>query len=159
MGPELGNGQPQVKLFAKNMKQSADLSHAELENIELRIYQKDGLHYDRVNTALATFTTDNHKLYAPGDAHITLNVPVEGDPAHELTSITTSGINFDSTTGQAVTDKHVSFTSEWRRRLRGGGLRSRAASARSERQRDGQPARSGREQQADADSDRASLLG
>src|ERR1700684_1653504 len=75
-----GNGQPQVKLFAKNIKQSADLSHAELEDLELRIYQKDGMHYDRVTTATATFTTDNHKLYAPGDAHITLSVPVDGDP-------------------------------------------------------------------------------
>jgi lipopolysaccharide export system protein LptA len=106
------NGQPQVKLFAKSMKQSADLARAELEDLELRIYQKDGLHYDRVKTATATFTTDEHKLYAPGDAQITLDVPVTGEPAHQLTSITTAGINFDSTTGQAVTDKHVSFTFE-----------------------------------------------
>ena len=106
------NGQPQVKLFAKNMTQSSDLSHAQLEQIELRIYQKDGLHYDRVKTATATFTTNDHKLYAPGDAEITLDVPVTGDPPHPLTSITTAGINFDSTTGQAVTDKHVSFTFE-----------------------------------------------
>jgi lipopolysaccharide export system protein LptA len=107
-----GNGQPQVKLFAKSMIQSTDLSHAELQDIELRIYQKDGLHYDRVKTATATFTTDAHKLYAPGDAQITLDVPVTGDPPHHLTSITTAGINFDSTTGQAVTDKHVAFTFE-----------------------------------------------
>ena len=57
-------------------------------------------------------TTTDHKLYSPGDAQITLDVPVAGDPPHPLTSITTSGINFDSESGQAVTDKHVAFTFE-----------------------------------------------
>jgi hypothetical protein len=37
-----GNGQPQVKLFAKSFKQSADSEKAELQDLELRIYQKDG---------------------------------------------------------------------------------------------------------------------
>src|SRR5580700_8067969 len=63
-------------------------------------------------TAYATMTTGDHKLYAPGDVQITLDVPVAGDPPHPLTSITTSGINFDSESGQAVTDRHVSFTFE-----------------------------------------------
>jgi LPS export ABC transporter protein LptC len=109
---ESANGQPAVKLFAKNYKQSADSTKAELEQIELRIYQKDGEHYDRVRSASAVFTTDNNKLYSPGDAEITLDIPVKGDPPHQLTSITASGINFDSKSGQAVTDKHVSFTFE-----------------------------------------------
>ena len=104
------NGLPAVKLFAKNMKQSADSSRAELEQIELRIYEKDGLHYDRVKSAAAQFTTNDNKLYSPGDAEITLGVPVQGDPPHQLTSITTAGINFDSKSGLANTDKHVSFT-------------------------------------------------
>src|SRR5579863_5246487 len=106
------NGMPAVKISAKNMKQSADATRAELDQIELRIYAKDGLHYDRVKSAYAQLTTSDHKLYSPGDAQITLDVPVDGDPPHPLTSITTSGINFDSESGQAVTDKHVSFTFE-----------------------------------------------
>ncbi len=107
-----GNGQPQVKLFAKDFKQSADSEKAELRDLELRIYQKDGLHYDRVKSAAAQFTTSDNKLYSPGDAEITLSVPVAGAPPHPLTSITTSGINFDSKSGLAVTDQHVSFTFE-----------------------------------------------
>jgi lipopolysaccharide export system protein LptA len=103
------NGLFNVRLIAKHQKTSADGSRAELEDIQLLIYQKNGLHYDRVKTHYAEFTTSDHKLYAPGDAEITLDVPAKGDPAHQLTSITTSGINFDSNTGQAVTDKHVSF--------------------------------------------------
>jgi lipopolysaccharide export system protein LptA len=106
------DGHPAVKITARSMKQSADGSRAELERIELRIYTKDGQHYDRVKSAYAQLTTTDHKLYSPGDAEITLEVPVQGDPPHPLTSITASGINFDSESGQAVTDKHVSFTFE-----------------------------------------------
>jgi lipopolysaccharide export system protein LptA len=107
-----GNGQPQVKLFAKDFKQSVDSERAELRDIELRIYQKDGLHYDRVKSSAAQFTTGDNKLYSPGVAEITLDVPLEGAPPHQLTSITASGINFDSKSGLAVTDQHVSFTFE-----------------------------------------------
>ncbi len=107
-----GNGQPQVKLFARDFKQSADSAQAQLRDLELRIYQKDGLHYDRVKSAAAQFTTSDNKLYSPGEAEITLDVPVQGAAPHQLTSITTSGINFDSKSGLAVTDQHVSFTFE-----------------------------------------------
>jgi len=106
------NGMPAAKITAKGEKLSADGARAELDQIELRIYAKDGQHYDRVKSAYATLTTSDHKLYSPGDAQITLDVPVNGDPPHQLTSITTSGINFDSLSGQAVTDRHVSFTFE-----------------------------------------------
>ncbi len=104
------NGQPAVKGFAKNMKQSADGSRLEYYDLELRFYQKDGQHYDRVKSAYAQLSTDSHKLYSPGDAQITLDVPVAGTPAHQLTSITTAAINFDSISGQAMSDRHVSFT-------------------------------------------------
>ncbi len=106
------NGRPAVKVRAKNYKQSADSARAELDQIELQIYAKDHLHYDRVKSAYAQLTTANHKFYSPGDVEITLDVPVDGDAPHRLTSITTSAINFDSESGQAVTDRHVSFTFE-----------------------------------------------
>lgn len=106
------NGLPAVKGFAKNMKQSADGSRLEYFDLELRIYQKDGQHYDRVKSGYAQLTTSDHKLYSPNEAQITLDVPVNGTPPHQLTSITTSAINFDSISGQAVTDRHVAFTFE-----------------------------------------------
>jgi len=102
------DGKPAVKIFAKNSRQS-DNNRTELEQVELRIYMKDGQHYDRVRTPQAEFATGDNRLYAPGEAEITLGVPAEGDPAKPLTSVTAAGINFDSQSGQAVTDKHVSF--------------------------------------------------
>ena len=106
------NGLPAVKGFAKNMKQSADGGRLEYYQLELRIYQKDGMHYDRVKSDYAQLTTTDHKLYSPGDAEITLDVPVTGTAPHQLTSITTAAIYFDSLSGQAVTDRHVSFRFE-----------------------------------------------
>ena len=106
------NGKPRVRLKAANYKLAADSEHSELTDVELDIFAKDGKHYDRVKTGSATLTTSSHKLYAPGDVQITLQVPSEGDPPHQLTSITTSGINFDNDSGQAVTDRHVTFTFE-----------------------------------------------
>ena len=104
------NGKPAVKIIAKNYRQTADGGRAELQNVELQLYMKDGAHYDRVRSPFAQLTTADHKLYSPGDAEITLQVPTHGDPPRALTSITASGINFDSDSGQAVTDKHVKFT-------------------------------------------------
>ncbi len=55
---------------------------------------------------------DTRQLYAPDEAEITLDVPVQGEPKHALTSIKAAGINFDSDSGNAVTDKHVAFVFE-----------------------------------------------
>ncbi len=106
------DGKPRVHITAKHYKQSADEDHAELRGIELRIYMKDGQHFDRIRTDVATFSTKEKKLYAPDEAEITLDVPAQGQPAHQLTSIKAAGVNFDSETGHAVTDKHVTFTFE-----------------------------------------------
>jgi lipopolysaccharide export system protein LptA len=106
------NGKPRVHMTAKHYKQSADEDHAELKGIELRIYMKDGKHFDRVRTDSAQFSTKEKKLYAPGEAEITLDVPADGSAPHQLTSVRAAGVNFNSETGRAVTDKHVAFTFE-----------------------------------------------
>ena len=103
------DGKPAVKIFAKNSKQT-DNNRTELQDVELRIYMKDAKHFDRIRTPLAEFATGDNKLYAPGEAEITLGVPSEGEPDRTLTSITAAGINFDSQSGQAITDKHVQFS-------------------------------------------------
>jgi lipopolysaccharide export system protein LptA len=109
---QTSNGKPAVKVTAREMHQTADSKKSQLKDIELRIYKPDGKTYDRVRSGYADFYLDDHKLYAPGEAEITLEVPVEGEPKHPLTSIKAAGINFDSDTGKAVTDKHVAFRFE-----------------------------------------------
>jgi lipopolysaccharide export system protein LptA len=106
------NGKPTIGISADDESVSADSKTARLKGVELQIYQKNGKAYDRVRSDYAEFSADANKLYAPGEAEITLDVPVEGDPKHTLTSIKAAGINFDSQSGKAVTDKHVAFTFE-----------------------------------------------
>src|SRR3978361_1645982 len=102
------NGHPAVKVYAKDSVQ-LDNNRTKLTEVELQIYNKDGSKYDRVKSPEADFSVGDNKLYAPGEAEITLDVPAKGDPAHSLTSIKAAGIAFDSQSGEAVTDKPVSF--------------------------------------------------
>jgi len=106
------NGKPTVGISADDYSLSTDTKTARLKGVELQIYQKNGKAYDRVRSDYAEFASNDNKLYAPGEAEITLDVPVQGDPKHTLTSIKAAGINFDSQSGKAVTDKHVAFTFE-----------------------------------------------
>ncbi len=106
------DGHPAVKLTAKQYALAADTKTAQLEGIELRIYQKNGKFYDRVRSDHAQFFNEDKKLYAPGEAEITLDVPVAGEPSHILTSIKAAGINYNSDSGKASTDQHVTFTFE-----------------------------------------------
>jgi lipopolysaccharide export system protein LptA len=103
------NGKTHVKVKAMDETVSADQNRVSLKTVELQIFQKDDKKYDRVTCPEAVYTDADKKLYAPGEAEITLDVPAQGDPPHPLTSIKAAGINFNSQSGQAVTDKHVSF--------------------------------------------------
>lgn len=104
------NGKPVIGMSADDYSLSSNGKTARLKGVELRIYQKNGNAYDRVRSDYAEFSADDNKLYAPDEAEITLDVPMQGDPKHTLTSIKAAGINFDSQSGKAVTDKHVAFT-------------------------------------------------
>ena len=106
------NGHPAIEIKAEDYKLTADGKIAHLIGIELRIFQKDGKSYDSVRTDKADFAIDDKKLYAPGEAEVTLEVPVDGKPKHTLTSIKAAGINYDQGNGTAVTDQHVAFTFE-----------------------------------------------
>jgi lipopolysaccharide export system protein LptA len=108
-GESTPNGKPSIEVHAKRQTVSQDSNRIQLQEVELQIFQKDGQKYDRVRCPEAEMTVSDKKLYAPGEAEITLDVPVKGDASHPLTSIKAAGINFDSVSGHAVTDKHVSF--------------------------------------------------
>ena len=105
------NGKPAVHVSAKSSRLT-DNNMMELQEVELKIYMKDGKHYDRVRSPQAQFSTAEARLYAPCEAEITLGVPVDGEPIKSLTSIKAAGINFDSRNGKALTDKPVAFTFE-----------------------------------------------
>ena len=101
-----------VQVKAKTSRQIRDTPEFELTGLELRLNQKDRKHYDLIKSSAAHFNRAEGRMFSEGEVEITLDIPVEGAPTHKLTSIKTSGVNFDSKTGKAVTDRPAEFEFE-----------------------------------------------
>jgi lipopolysaccharide export system protein LptA len=106
------DGRPVCRVTAKGFRQVKDSNQIELEQVELRIYSTHADTYDLVHSAHAVFHQSDKRLYSDGDVVITLAIPNEGEPKHTLVSIHSSGVTFDSGTGQATTDRPTNFTFE-----------------------------------------------
>ena len=106
------DGKPVVQISAKSSRFLKDQGKLELDSVELKLYQKGGEHYDLVKSPKAVFSQTEGKMFSDGEVEITLDVPVKGNPPHQLTSIKSTGITFDSKTGKAENDKPASFTFE-----------------------------------------------
>src|SRR2546423_2175992 len=101
-------GRIRYEIGAESMQQARD-SRVDLKNVEMKLYAKDGKTYNLVKSAAASFDPTARSLFSEGDTEITIGVPVEGQPAKQLTVIKTSGVSFDSTTGRADSDKPSTF--------------------------------------------------
>lgn len=100
---------PRVEVRAARMRQIDRPAELELEGVELRIFDRDGLKYDYVKSAFARFDTRNGDLYSDAEVEITLGVPVGGPPPNDPVIIQASGVHFDTSSGKAVTDRPASF--------------------------------------------------
>lgn len=100
---------PRVEVRAARMRQIDRPAELELEGVELRIFDRDGLKYDFVKSAFARFDTRNGDLYSDAEVEITLGVPVGGPPPNDPVIIQASGVHFDTSSGKAVTDRPASF--------------------------------------------------
>jgi lipopolysaccharide export system protein LptA len=98
------------RLTAKSFQEITNPARLLLDQVEVRVLDKDGLSFDRIKTASAVF--DNHAgtLLADGDVEI-----VTGEPAGQAATgrrkvrIQTSGLTFDTKTQRADTDRHATF--------------------------------------------------
>jgi lipopolysaccharide export system protein LptA len=106
------DGKPAVQIKAKGSRFLKDAGKLELDGVELKLFQKDGKHYDLIKSPKAVFSQAEGKMASEGEVEITLTVPVEGTSPHQLTSIKTSAINFDSKSGRSETNAPASFTFE-----------------------------------------------
>lgn len=104
------HGRQVVRVTADSSRQLQDSGAVELTNLQLNLYLPDGQHYDRIKSPKADFSQTDLKLVSNNEVEITLSVPIEGQPATQLTSIKTSGITFESKTGRASTDRATTFT-------------------------------------------------
>ncbi len=96
------HGRQVVRVTADSSRQLQDSGAVELTNLQLNLYLPDGQHYDRIKSPKADFSQTDLKLVSNNEVEITLSVPIEGQPATQLTSIKTSGITFESKTGKRL---------------------------------------------------------
>jgi lipopolysaccharide export system protein LptA len=106
------DGKTNFSIKARKYRQIRDTPNYELEDLELKLVQRDQQHYDLIKSAKASFNSDEGRMFSDGAVEITLDIPMQGKPTHQLTSVRTSGVTFDSKVGRANTDRHVEFTVE-----------------------------------------------
>jgi lipopolysaccharide export system protein LptA len=106
------SGKTNYSVKAKKYRQIRDTPNYELEGLELHLAEKDQQHYDLIKSAKAEFNQAEGRMFSDGEVEITLDVPLEGKPPHQLTTIKSSGVTFDSKTGKASTSRPAEFTFE-----------------------------------------------
>jgi lipopolysaccharide export system protein LptA len=102
-------GQSSVEIRADSFQQIKDPPRFELEGVELRIFDKHNTKFDLVKSAHATFNPGDATLYSDGAVEITMNEPLDNQPAGRLVNIQSSGVTFNSRTATATTERPTKF--------------------------------------------------
>ncbi len=97
---------------AGSHRQLKDSSRVDMRDVTLKLYSKDCKSYNLIKTAEASFFANENRFYSEGQVQITLEVPIQGEPKHELVSIKTAGVTLDTNSGHADTDQWAVFTFE-----------------------------------------------
>lgn len=97
-------------IAADDFRQVKDSSRVDLKDVSLKLFKPCGETFNLVQSAAASFYSDQHRLYSDGDVSITLNEPDDGLAKPDLVSIHSSGVAFDSNSGHADTDRLSTFT-------------------------------------------------
>lgn len=105
-------GKPIVEVKARRFEQKQDPPETQLEQVELRLYDKDAGRFNEVKCAKAIFRDSDKRLYSEGDVEIRMRIPAEGPVRGRLVAIQSSGVSFDTNTGKASTERPASFTFE-----------------------------------------------
>ncbi|MCX6624507.1 MAG: LPS export ABC transporter periplasmic protein LptC, partial [Acidobacteria bacterium] len=102
-------GKPIVEVHARGFQQTQDPPETQLDQVELRLFDKTAVRYDEVKCAKATFVESQKRLYSEGNVEIRMGIPAEGAMKGRLVSIQSSGVTFQSDTGKASTDRPSTF--------------------------------------------------
>jgi lipopolysaccharide export system protein LptA len=102
------DNRPAVELRARNFQQVGEKT--ELEGVELKLYQADGVHFDRVTSKAAVFDTTAGTLYSDGEVEITMGMAEPGAKPGRIVNIRSSGVTYDNKTGKVATDRLATFS-------------------------------------------------
>jgi lipopolysaccharide export system protein LptA len=101
-----------AEISAKDMTEVKDSSRVDLRGVTLKLPSRKGDTYNLVKSAAAEYYRSDHRLYSPGDVEITLAIPFQGKPRHQLVTIHSSAVGFNSESGHAQTEQPSTFTFE-----------------------------------------------
>lgn len=102
-------GNASVEIRASSFRQVKNPSRFDLEDVELRIFDKRSAKFDLVKSAKATFNPGDGNLYSEGAVDITMNMPADDKPAGRLVNIQSSQVTFNSRTAVATTEAPARF--------------------------------------------------
>jgi lipopolysaccharide export system protein LptA len=105
---------PIVRVEAKSFQGAHQPSTFELQDVRLRLYDKDAGTYTYVRSGQALFNEASGVLKSDGPVSIIMNVPSDknADNAAEVARqvrVATSGVTYETKTGRARTDQPASF--------------------------------------------------
>jgi lipopolysaccharide export system protein LptA len=106
------NNHLRVEIHAEGVREQKDSSRVDLDRVRIKTHNKNGLTYDLVECAAASFFKSENRLYSDGEVHITLDIPEQGQPKHQLVTVKSSGVTFDTTSQHVDTDRAAEFTFE-----------------------------------------------
>ncbi|MGP8246430.1 MAG: LPS export ABC transporter periplasmic protein LptC, partial [Bryobacteraceae bacterium] len=101
-----------AEITAKDMTEVRDSSRVDLRGVTLKLPSRKGDTYNLIKSAAAEYYRSDHRLYSDGAVEITLAIPFQGQPRHQLVTIHSSGVGFNSESGHAQTDRPSTFTFE-----------------------------------------------
>lgn len=105
---------PIVRVDAKTFEGTNDPSTFELQDLSLRLFNKEASSYTYVQSDRALFDEGSGLLKSTGPVRIVINVPKDQDAADPKVAdkrvrVTTSGIVYETKSGKATTDKPATF--------------------------------------------------
>jgi len=101
-----------AEVEADELEAERDSHHANLVNVELKLYSKSCTSYDLIKSQAATLYENDHRLFSDGPVAITINIPTHPDPnkpPSQPITVESSAVTFDTDTGRAETDKPTHF--------------------------------------------------
>lgn len=106
--------QPEVRAAARAYSRIKEPSTSLVEDLKLRLYNKEGSSYTYVQSAKAVFDEASGVMNSDGDVAIIMNVPADKEPddkeaTAKLIRVQGSGVRYETKTGLATTEKPAKF--------------------------------------------------
>jgi lipopolysaccharide export system protein LptA len=106
--------QPEVRAAARAYSRIKEPSTSLVEDLKLRLYNKEGSSYTYVQSAKAIFDEASGLMTSDGDVAIIMNVPADKEPddkdaTAKLIRVQGSGVRYETKTGVATTEKAAKF--------------------------------------------------